>query len=628
MCGIAGIFGPGAVRYTQAVQKMADAMAHRGPDGQGLYVSPSGTCVLGHRRLAILDVSDAASQPMVSKGGRWAFVYNGECYNFRELRDELPGEKEPLRSSGDTEVLFRLLIKQGEALLPRLNAMFALGLWDEERQSLFLARDRYGQKPLYFARINGLVLFASEVRALLASGLIERLADPNAIRSYLSYGAVHWPLTIVSGVELMPPASYMIFGKQDRGVPHSYWVYPKEKKDISSQELRENFISAVESHLVSDVPLGIFLSGGIDSSALVAAAAQSAKERVKTLCVTFPEQQQQSEARYASMMASRLGTEHHEIPVTGQAMLDMLQQTLEAMDQPTGDAINTYVVSYAARQVGLKVALSGLGGDELFGGYSTFSDIPWLVKAKMFLKLMPSPALELLHKSAPFSVRISKFVEMMDGPLGLSSTYLARRRVLSWRQIKKITHQCGPDQWQSGLSDDFWEKLENLILSREIHDAIGLLEISTYMRQTLLRDADVMGMAHGLEIRLPFLDAQFASSALTLPSGARKRGLYPKWRFADAMGDWLPQEIVRRPKMGFTLPFEEWMQKELKKEMECGLHALVRVCPLLKEDALLDLWRNFLAHPRQVGWSRPWILYVLGNYLERHKLKVKDELIP
>jgi asparagine synthase (glutamine-hydrolysing) len=622
MCGIAGVLGRGATKQEEAVRKMMDSMVHRGPDGQGLYVSPSGNCVLGHRRLAILDLTDAASQPMVSVNKQWAFVYNGECYNYKELRAELGAIGENIVSTGDTEVVFHYLVRNGPSILARINAMFALALWDEREQTLLLARDRYGQKPLYFTHVGELVVFASEVRALLASGLVEHRADHNAILSYLAYGAVQEPSTIVAGVLTVKPGTYITFSPKDRHTINSYWTYPTHKNNTSPEELKESFVSAVERHLISDVPIGLFLSGGIDSSAVTLAAAQSSKTKIKTLSVVFPDHPDCSEAKYADQIAKKANTEHHEVSVTGSDLLEMLPRALDSMDQPTGDAINTYIVSYAAKQIGLTVALSGLGGDELFAGYPTFSDIPKALFLRHIFGPIKKPAAFLLENCWPYSTKPSKIAEMLDCPSDVLSQYLMRRRVFSHRQIRKMSPELANSSWQSGLADEFSTDLASQIKDRKIHDAIGILEMRTYMVQMLLRDCDSMGMANSIEIRIPFLDTEFSTHALTLDSAVRVPHNCPKWYFVKAMGDWLPQQIIYRPKQGFTLPFADWMLSELREEILEGIAPLLSSCQFMQKDVVQKWWDSFCSKPKETGWFRLWALFVLGRYLKSQRLCV------
>ena len=622
MCGIAGIFGDGAIEHKETVRRMAASMRHRGPDGQGVYVSPTGRCVLGHCRLSILDLSDSAAQPMLSADRSHALVYNGECYNFQEIRNEFHKCGETFLSSGDTEVILKLLVREGNSALSKINGMFALALWDDRNQELVLARDRYGQKPLYVFRSGKLTLFASEVRSLLASGLVPRKADPDAIRGYLAYGAVQEPYSIVSGVSILRPGSYMTLQVDGKGKTDCYWECPSNGKAVAPDELREKFCSAVKRHLVSDVPLGLFLSGGIDSSAVTAAATRSANAEIKTLSVVFPDQPSQSEAKYASQMASLSGTEHCEIPITGQDLLGLLPNALDAMDQPTGDAINTYIVSRAASQAGLTVALSGLGSDELFGGYPSFSDVPKMLRIRRLLGWCNGCGANLLQHFGLFSIKLSKMMEMLDAPADIVNSYLVRRRVFSSRQIKRIAPGLAGEGWDHGLNENYMSQLHSMVKSLEIHDAVGLLEMQAYMGQMLLRDSDVMGMAHSLEIRLPFLDTDFSSFVLGLAPETRIPRRQPKWLFTEAMGEWLPREISGRDKWGFTLPFKNWMLRELKKEVLDGILNLPRVCSEMKQDVLLKLWEQFCVQPEKIGWFRLWSLFVLGRYLEKHRLEV------
>jgi asparagine synthase (glutamine-hydrolysing) len=620
MCGIAGIVGPGAAGHRDAVRRMVEAQKHRGPDGEGIRSFPSGHCVLGHRRLAILDLSESAAQPMLTEDGRFGLAYNGECYNFIELRNELAAGGETFNSTGDTEVVLRLLARKGAGALPRMNAMFALGLWDEKERRLLLARDRFGQKPLYYARTGKLLLFASEVRALLASGLVERRIDPTGIISYLSAGAVQGPGTIVKGLKILPRASYIVFNAGNNEKAGVYWTPPREKKPCSSRELRELFSQAVARHLISDVPAGLFLSGGIDSSATVAAAVNASKSPLRTLSVVFPEHAELSEAEHAKRAAESAGTEHQEIPLTDAEMLETLPAALNAMDQPTSDAINTYVVSHAARQAGLKVSISGLGGDELFGGYRSFRQVPIMVGLRRILKLF-SPLSNLLETyPGIFEKKAGKLADTLDSPIEVISAFIVRRRLFSSRQIKKLAPGLADPGWISGLGEKRIEELELMLEGREIHDAIGLLEMDLYMGQTLLRDSDVMGMADGLEIRLPFLDAEFAECVLSLEAKARRPARIPKARFVEAMEDWLPIKNVQRPRQGFYMPFHDWIHGALREEVNGSISHLAGLGDPINGETVKSVFDMFLTRPGYITWSRPWSLFVLGHYLAANDL--------
>jgi asparagine synthase (glutamine-hydrolysing) len=621
MCGIAGIVASKAVEHRDAVLRMLAEMGHRGPDGSGCWESPTGECVLGHRRLAVLDLSECAHQPMTSPDDRFVLSYNGECYNFQELRRDLERRGEGFRSSGDTEVVLRALARNGDTALSRLNAMFALALWDDRDKRLVLARDRFGQKPLYWALFRDGLLFASEVRALLASGLVARRVSAAGVLGYLCYGAVQGPDTMVAGVSLLPRSSSLTVkvGQAPRVTVTS--GPPGDKRPATPEELRDSFTAGVRRHLLSDVPIGVFLSGGVDSSAVVASACDHAAGGVRSLSVVFPDQPEESEAEHARRIARRAGTDHTEIPVTGSEMLTLLDRALAGMDQPSVDGINTYVVSQAARQAGLTVALSGLGGDELFGGYPSFTDVPRLVRARRLVAPARRPLRGLLASLAPRSRRWLKLLDLLDAPVGVVPVYLMRRKLFSSRQVHALAPAFTGGGWLSGLDAERESALVNLVQGQALPDAVALLELGVYLGQTLLRDTDAMGMACSLEIRSPFLDGEFADLALAQPPEVRlPRGGVRKWRLIGAFQDWLPEANWRRPKQGFGLPFETWLTGALRERVQEELDSLRYLAGLVDVGAVRDVWQRFQRAPASVGWSRPWALFVLCSYLHREKL--------
>jgi asparagine synthase (glutamine-hydrolysing) len=624
MCGIAGIVGPGARRHQKTVSRMLESLAHRGPDGEGLYVAPSGLCVLGHRRLSILDLTDAAAQPMLSADRKFAISYNGELYNFIELKNELTESGERFHSSGDTEVLLRLLIRRGIEVLPHLNGMFAFALWDEQKKALLLARDRFGQKPLYITRVGNLWLFASEIRALLATGLVRREADPVGVLGFLSYGAVQGPSTIVKDISLFPKASYQFITAEGGTHSKSYWLPPAEKQEYSPETLRSAFEAAVQRHLISDAPIGLFLSGGIDSSAVTLAASMKSKEKVSTLTVVFPDQPGYSETRHARRVADLGATDHHEVPLSGESVLSSLPAALQALDQPSVDGINTYVISEAARQAGLKSILSGLGGDELFGGYPSFHDIPRVLRIRCLLKPIEGLFRKLVELGEDFSRVNGKLLDLMHSTNDLADTYLARRRLFTSRQMRRLVSDSVEHAWRDGISDDRLQSLNALLVGRALPDAVGLLEMDLYMGETLLRDSDVMGMAHGLEIRMPFLDADFSAYSLSLPPEVRAPNPFPKHFFVKAFADLLPTENSRRSKQGFALPFEEWLLNELRSEVQDGIESLRHLSQFFNGEAVQRLWQVFCQNPKKVGWTRPWSLFVLARYLKHNRLDLSS----
>ena len=621
MCGIAGIVGENAVEKRGALSRMMAAIARRGPDGEGVYESPSGQCLLGHKRLSIIDLSDKAAQPMNLDNRRYAFCYNGECYNFSDLREGLKRQGEQFRSSGDTEVVLKMLVRDGKSCLPKLNAMFAFGFWDDKYHRLLLARDRFGQKPLYYCFAGKLLLFASEVRALIASDLIEKKLNLNALRSYLAYGAIHGHETIISGISLLPASHYFEWERNVNPNTGVYWAPGREKRRYDAEELRNAFASAVERHLISDVPIGAFLSGGIDSSAIVTAAAHVSDQKVTSLSVVFPDLPQMSEHVHAQRIADFANTNHIEVCLSDSSLLKLLPHCLDQMDQPSIDGFNTFIVSQAAHSNGLKVVLSGLGGDELFGGYPSFRDIPRLIKLKRALRHVDNRTSAWFDQIGLYTKKLPKLVSLLAAPSDILNLYLVRRQLFSEKQIEKLMPEFAcQQQLGTNISREFEQYLREIMDEKNVYDAIGLLEMFSYMGQTLLRDVDVMSMAYSLEVRMPFLDTEFTNVALALPSIVRTpTGTQKEW-FVRAMSDWLPRKNARRPKQGFSLPFSQWMRGALLSEITDGLNTFLHRYPLFEQTIVKEFWQQFLRNPESIGWSRPWSLYVLGQYIQKNQL--------
>ncbi len=604
MCGIVGISKHRVCESLPLIERAVDDIAHRGPDAQGVYVAPSGKCVMGHCRLAILDLSAAGNQPMVSPDGNFVLAYNGECYNHLELRKQLHGD---FRSSSDTETLLHWLMQHWEKGLTDLQGMFAIALWDEKRGRLLLARDRFGIKPLYFCRgkANDLI-FSSELRGLLSARLVAPRIDCQALAHYLLYGFVGEPNSIVAGVQAVPPGGWIEWQPENgRLRSGSFAAATQGFASVSRgdpREMRERFKQAVASHLLSDAPIGAFLSGGVDSSAIAAAMADCGIVP-RTLSVTFPDVPAACEGKQAAAWARRLGTVHTEVPVGADDVLKLLPSALAAQDQPTIDAVNTFVVAKAAKEAGLKVALSGLGGDELLGGYPVFRDVPRQQRLQRIPRSIRTAVGIALENSVPlFWRRPHKVADILRHGNSLTAHYAGRRRLFSPHQVDALlrpsidTSRIGPPapsaDWQPA-------------------DAISALDLTFYMRNQLLRDSDCMSMAHAIELRVPFLDAEFAHYVQGLGPAARQA----KSMFMRECREYLPPDIDDRPKRGFTMPFATWLQTSLRARVEARLHAMRTELPCLNGDAVLTLWHNFLRHPDRVGWSRPWALFCLGEYI-------------
>jgi asparagine synthase (glutamine-hydrolysing) len=622
MCGIAGAFTPGPV--ADSVVRMTNALHHRGPDDVGLaeLLTDDGrvTGAFGHRRLAILDLSTAGHQPMFSRDGRYCLTYNGEIYNYRELRAELERVGIGFHSSGDTEVLLAAWAYYGRDALKKLRGMFALAIWDGLEKRGFLARDEFGIKPLYYAEQRGAVLFASEVRALLASEVVPRTLSEEALGSYLATGSVSEPLTIIEGVRAIPPGCVLEIrcdGESPRltGTHRFATLFDAGPDDGAATgdaavTLRGAMRDSVAHHLLSDVPLGLFLSGGLDSSSVVALASEVSDSTIDTFTVTFDEPQY-SEAEPARDVARRYSTRHHEILLSAGDLLNALPDVFAAMDQPSLDGLNTYVVSRAVRAHGIKVVLSGLGGDELFAGYPSFR------RASSLASLWRLPAdirkLGTAGASRFADARMQKVGDMLGEDTPAFGAYLASRTLFGRKQVRTLTGR--PATWAGSVCSDAEERRATGL---SLLQQVSLHEITGYMRNTLLRDSDVFSMAHGLELRVPFVDRRVAHAAFVAPDSRKLRRGVSKPLLVDAMGDLLPASLLHRPKQGFTIPFQSWMRNELAGEVEAELTSPGTSMVGLEKVGVRGMWNDFQRGRPGINWSRPWALYTLLRWARQN----------
>ncbi len=629
MCGIVGFVARKGQVSPAVLEQATRSLAHRGPDDSGtllLEETQSGTEIgLGHRRLAILDLSPLGHQPMQdSVTGNW-IVYNGEIYNFQELRNELEGGGAKFKSHSDTEVILAAYRAWGEACLTRLGGMFAFALWDASRKRLLVARDPMGIKPLYYYQSEQTFIFASEVRTLLGTGLVPRKTDPTGVLSYLAFGSVYEPWTIVKGVKSVPPAHVLTVENGSVSI-REYWNVLQSPAPIESgptarkgdaDQLPAILRDAVFSHLVSDVPVGVFLSGGIDSSALVAILSHDGV-RANTFSLVFREEEF-DEGQYSREVARRFGTEHHEIQVSPQDALASLPEALCAMDQPTIDGINTYLVSAKTREAGVKVALTGLGADEMFAGYSNFRRVPKMEAfSKRFGRL---PRLAQRSFAAPMALfagksdRGRKLAELATGDDCNLHPYFLVRTLFGVAEREGLISTPDYKTWQRSLDRVLQESI-TASDSLDPVNRVSYLESRWYMRNTLLRDSDFMSMAHGLELRVPFLDRALVEACFRIPGNTKLQGDSPKSLLLANLGVELPREIVHRPKRGFTLPFERWLRGEMRPVVEDALLKSTWDRTSISARAVRGVWNRFLAG--DTSWSRPWSLFVLKRWCEQN----------
>jgi len=621
MCGIAGIYGIERIEHPEdSIRKMTHAMAHRGPDAEGVYSGKN--IVLGHRRLSIIDLKEASNQPFTSLDGRYALVYNGELYNYKFIKAQL--SEFDFRTDSDTEVVLFAFIKWGMKALQLFNGMFAFAFWDNHEERFWLGRDRLGIKPLYYANVQQSLVFASELRSILASGLIPHKLDETALVDYLRYQTVHAPQTMIEGVSMLEPGCYLEFSdSSSKSV--EYWKpwqsYHADSDSLLIQKsIREKLTQAVDRRLVADVPFGAFLSGGIDSSLIVGIISERLNRSIDTFNVSFDESDF-SESVYARQIAKKFKTSHHEILLNPNNFLEALPAALQAMDHPSGDGPNTWIVSKETKKQGITMALSGLGGDEVFAGYDVFKRIPYVADRNWILSF-PKPLRALignmLKRSKPgFQSAKTKEILMADY-FDLQHLYPIFRKVLLDDDVMKLLRK------RSLASNRVFDTIQLLERYNEFGalptlSRIGVAEMSTYMQNVLLRDTDQMSMAHALEVRVPFLDHELVEYAMHI-SDEMKYPHSPKQLLVNSFKELLPSEIVDRPKMGFVLPWEQWLKYELKAFAEERLHYLGNT-QYFDSAAIDALWTKFLKGDNTVTWSRVWPLITLADWMKNNHIE-------
>jgi asparagine synthase (glutamine-hydrolysing) len=576
MCGINGIYAYNAAASSPQESELLatrDAMHARGPDGAGAWWSADRRCGLGHRRLSIIDLSERASQPMISKDGQLVVVFNGEIYNCPQLRAELEQNGVQFRTTSDTETLLHLYVQDGEAMVQRLRGMYAFAVWDSGRRGLFLARDPYGIKPLYTANDGWTFRFASQVKALQAGGQVSHDPEPAGMVGFHLFGSIPEPFTLYREIRALPAG-------------HSQWVDeagPREPKCFANlaavfatgtdrpaptselrNRLRAAVLDSVSAHLLADVEVGVFLSAGIDSGALLGLMRDAGQTKIRSITLGFDEfaGRAEDEVPLAAEVARHYDAEHIVRRVSEQEFQDDLPRILEAMDQPSIDGVNTWFVSKAAKEAGLKVALSGLGGDELLAGYPSFRDIPrWRARygAIAAIPFAGRIVRKFIVALAPsFAHSQPKAVGALEHAASWSGTYLLRRGLFLPHELPAL---LGDEIAREGLRRLRYAQIIRAQLTPDPGSnvaRVGVLESSNYMRNQLLRDADWAGMAHSLEIRVPLVDwplvTALAQSLATLTPGLGKATL------ALTPSVPLPEVVRVRAKTGFVVPTGNWMR--------------------------------------------------------------------
>jgi asparagine synthase (glutamine-hydrolysing) len=624
MCGINGIFHfQKSKPVAGELEQMNRILAHRGPDAEGVF--RENEIEFGHRRLSIIDVSQGANQPMTSVDGNLVIVFNGELYNYLDLKNQLSDYS--YKTSSDTEVVLAAYQKWGEHALRAFNGIFSFAIWDKSKRELFIARDRLGVKPLYYYLTNDVFVFSSSLKSILSTNRSSRKISKSSLVDYLRYQTVHAPDTIIEDIFVLMPGHTAKVDEENGFQIKEYWsltqASPKNFKSAKDVKLavRNQVTKSVEMQLVADVPFGAFLSGGIDSSLLVAIMSQARNQKTDTFSVVFKEDQF-SEKEFAQIIAKKYQTNHHEIELSVNDFRDLIPEALSFMDHPSGDGPNTYIVSKKTHEAGIKMALSGLGGDELFGGYSIFNQLPEL-QQKKWLRSFPAYArrpFARIYGKSKGTVASTKIAALMSlEEFDIEDIYQFYRQVFMDEQIIKLIN------YPNLTSNRVFEIVRDQVGYRRAGSPlprlskISIAEMSTYMQNVLLRDADQMSMAHGLELRVPFLDHDLVELAFGIADNY-KNPVSPKKLLVESFTDLLPEEIYSRPKMGFVLPYEIWMKNELKSFCEERLNWL-KDSGHFNASELETIWKQFLSGNKLITWSRIWTLVVLANWMKENDVK-------
>jgi asparagine synthase (glutamine-hydrolysing) len=617
MCGISALIQYRSdLPVRKVIERMNNKMAHRGPDADGQFINEN--IGLGHRRLSIIDTEQSANQPMLSSNKNWVIAFNGEIYNYVELKaNELQGV--PFQTESDTEVILELFDKFGPDAISKLKGMFAFVLHHIPSNETYVVRDRYGMKPLYYSIQEPGYFIASELRALLASEFVPRKLNRSALEEYIETQTVCAPNTLIEKVQLLEAGHYLHF-KRNEISKHCYYRllsdtnYELSDKKTAQDLLRSTMKESVEQHMRADVPFGAFLSGGIDSSLLVGLMSEVRSEKINTFQISF-EEEAFDERKYAQLVAKKFSTNHHEINLSASEFLKDIPAAIADIDFPSGDGPNTYAVSKAAKEAGITVAISGLGGDELFAGYPVFQYMTSIEKSfalKLSYPLRKSVSLLLSSFSSNRSFR--KKAEL----LGLRQVDLAHafplvRKV--WNANELLTRKTKHFEIEQNFKFIF-EKNAPLL------NRVSAAEIESYMQHVLLRDSDQMSMAHSLEIRVPFLDHNVVELATHL-SNDLKYPTSPKKFLTETFADILPDEVVNRKKMGFTLPWSVWMKNELKEFTESGFQELYNQ-DVVNEKVLKNAWSKFLMGSEEKSFISFWHLSVLGHWMKNNKINFEQ----
>lgn len=629
MCGICGVVSlnnSSGNSFISAVEKMASAMKHRGPDDSNIEVL--GNACFGHRRLSILDTSANGRQPFISEDSSVGMIVNGEIYNYNSLREQLIVQGAKFYSKSDSEVILQAYLMQGADFVTSLRGMFAYAIHDKKISTTIIARDRQGIKPIYYYVNDDILIFSSEINSLLESGLVERQIDPMALKNYVQLGYMSEPNTLVKNVKILEPGCQLILSNS-KIVINPYWAAPDQKKQFESHAKileKTSFLlkDSIDVHLQSDVPVGVFLSGGIDSTVITALASKFMKNPIKTFSLGFKTNDGKlDETEIASEVSKYFETCHHEIIISGQDVLNNLDDIIGSMSQPSFDGINTYFVSKAASESGVKVVLSGLGGDELFGGYASYNVLP---RAGSVLKIW----LRINTKWRDF---ILSFLQKILNRKRYAAKILRLANVKNFIDLYLVLRSnCSFEESDNAFSSNFKRKIgksleynNSSILKtgknyNDLWRETQRLEIKNYMQWRLLRDSDAMSMAHSLELRVPLIDDFIVENVLSLYSGWHKKLGWPKKLLVKSMDGLIPDFVLNQKKKGFELPMKYWMKNELEPIInDVFSSSSIKNRGIFNEEYMFELYDNFKRGG--LPYEQIWKYVVLELWIRKLNLK-------
>ncbi len=619
MCGIAGTlsFNNTNKDLSHITNVMSQKLAHRGPNAMGFYEEPE--ISLGHRRLSIIDLNEVANQPMTDHTKRYTIVFNGEIYNFKDIKQKLDY---PFITNGDTEVLLAAYITWGAKCLEHLNGMFAFAIWDSLKKELFLARDRMAVKPIYYFKNDEYFIFASELTAILATGIPPKKLSKPGLIDYLAYQSVHAPNTIIENIFQLCGGEYAVLSK-DTFTKSTYWdlLNPSKKIEVLSYKQAQDLVKvqlakSIKLRMVSDVPVGVFLSGGIDSGTITALASQNSNQPINTVTIGFDDKTF-DESYYAKITAEKFKTNHTNFTLLPNDFLNQLPNIVDSLYSPSSDGPNTYMASMVAKKLGLTVIQSGLGGDELFAGYPLFKQIKFLLKNK-WIWLTPKFLYKILGEKIS-ARQAAKFEHVISNKHDLANIYSNFRQIMTKATMSKILS----DNMENALSYDWViEKItskKQALSQLPFYSQISYCELVSYTQSVLLKDSDQMSMANSIELREPFFDYELIELLLQIPDKYKPTSSVKKL-LVDSLNNLLPTAITNKKKQTFTFPWEQWLKNELKKFCDESITICYNYPEYFNKNSLSDYYNDFQNGNTAISWSEIWALVVLGRWLKKNDI--------